>query len=256
LLRSGESRAATFDPDHREASQAQCNCCDTDSKEQLAQIAGSIAEFGFVNPALAGCVGCDRTMRAAMVRNSAAKSDRTIHCMTHRTSLVLFWLAFGVITVIVIGDYVGVVFRSEDGKLKRSAACLSSLSENNRKRRVENCYDLRPALETATMMPTRRPTGSRKIDDGARQEAATSVAIAALTFIADEPERLDRFLALTGVDPADIRLAAREPGFLLGVLEYLASDEALLVAFANQNDIDPDEVMRARDVLAGEPFEP
>jgi hypothetical protein len=103
---------------------------------------------------------------------------------------------------------------------------------------------------------TRRPSGSRKLDESARQEAASSLAIAALTFIAAEPERLDRFLALTGVDAGAIRAAARDPGFLLGVLEHLASDEALLVAFANQNDIDPDEVMRARHVLAGEPFEP
>jgi hypothetical protein len=105
-------------------------------------------------------------------------------------------------------------------------------------------------------MPTQRPSGSRKIDDSARQEAATSLAIAALTFIAGEPERLDRFLTLTGVDPGDIRTAAREPGFLLGVLEHLAGDETLLIAFANQNDIDPDEVLRARHALAGEPFEP
>jgi Protein of unknown function (DUF3572) len=105
-------------------------------------------------------------------------------------------------------------------------------------------------------MQTRRPSGSRKTDVTARQEAAASLAVAALTFIAAEPERLDRFLTLTGVDPGDIRDAARNPGFLLGVLEHLASDETLLIAFANQNEIDPDEVMRAVTVLAGEPFEP
>ncbi len=95
------------------------------------------------------------------------------------------------------------------------------------------------------------PPGSRKPDPKQRQDAATALAISALSFIASEPERLGRFLALSGIGPESIRSAAREPGFLLGVLEHLTGDEALLLAFANQNDIDPEQVALARDVLAG-----
>jgi len=51
------------------------------------------------------------------------------------------------------------------------------------------------------------------------REAAESLAIQALSFIAQDPERLGRFLALTGIGPAEIRSAAAEPGFLTGVLE-------------------------------------
>ena len=40
-----------------------------------------------------------------------------------------------------------------------------------------------------------------------------------------EPERLGRFLALTGIGPPEFATAAREPGFLAGVLDHLAADE-------------------------------
>lgn len=83
------------------------------------------------------------------------------------------------------------------------------------------------------------------------REAAETVAIQALTFIAADPERLGRFLGLTGIGPAQIREAAREPGFLAGVLDYLAGDERLLTEFARETDHDPITVSQARHVLAG-----
>jgi len=79
------------------------------------------------------------------------------------------------------------------------------------------------------------------------------MAVAALGFIAEDGERLSRFLAVTGIGPESIREAAREPDFLLGVLDYLVSDEPLLVAFAKHNGFEPEHVARARDVLAGPP---
>jgi hypothetical protein len=88
-----------------------------------------------------------------------------------------------------------------------------------------------------------------------RQAAAEGLAVAALGFIAAEPERLGRFLALSGIGPDSIRAAARESQFLAGVLDHITSDERLLLAFAAENDIDPEAVMRARDVLAGPDWE-
>jgi Protein of unknown function (DUF3572) len=88
-----------------------------------------------------------------------------------------------------------------------------------------------------------------------RQEAAAELAIAALTFLAGDEERLGRFLALTGIAPASLRAVAREPGFLLGVLDHVAADEALLLAFANESGIDPEDVVAARDALTRGPGE-
>lgn len=82
-------------------------------------------------------------------------------------------------------------------------------------------------------------------------EAAESLAIQALAFLAGEPESLGRFLAITGIGPEEIRVAAREPQFLAGVLEYLTGDEPLLVTFATQIGVDPAEVARAGAVLGG-----
>jgi Protein of unknown function (DUF3572) len=87
------------------------------------------------------------------------------------------------------------------------------------------------------------------------QSAAEELAIQALTFIAGEPERLGRFLAATGIGPAGIRAASSEPGFLAGVLEYLASDEQLLTAFATDAGVDPADIGKALATLSGGAWE-
>jgi Protein of unknown function (DUF3572) len=87
------------------------------------------------------------------------------------------------------------------------------------------------------------------------QDRAEALAIQALTFIAGDGERLGRFLAVTGIGPAEIRAAAGEPGFLAGVLEYMASDESLIGAFADETGIDPADLSKARAALAGHPWE-
>jgi Protein of unknown function (DUF3572) len=92
---------------------------------------------------------------------------------------------------------------------------------------------------------TRRPEVTR--------ESAETLAIAALSFLAEEPERLGRFLAVTGLEAQSLRDAAREPNFLLGVLDHLAGDERLLTEFASQHELTPETVTRARDLLAGAP---
>ncbi len=84
-----------------------------------------------------------------------------------------------------------------------------------------------------------------------RREFAETLAIQALSFIAGEPERLGRFLAISGIGPEQIRAAAREPLFLAGVLDHIASDERLLVAFAAEIGIDPAEIAKARAALGG-----
>jgi hypothetical protein len=80
-----------------------------------------------------------------------------------------------------------------------------------------------------------------------------ALAIAALGFLADDPERLSRFLALSGLGPGNLRQAAADPSFLLAVLDHLAGDERLLVAFASAQRLDPSAVARARAALADGP---
>jgi len=90
-----------------------------------------------------------------------------------------------------------------------------------------------------------------KLRSSLTQEAAEALAIQALTFIAGDSERLGHFLAATGIGPAEIRAAAREPGFLIGVLDHLAGDERLLTAFAAEAGVDPGDVGKAIAALGG-----
>ena len=90
-----------------------------------------------------------------------------------------------------------------------------------------------------------------KQDPALTRERAEGLAIQALAFIADDGERLGRFLAVTGIGPGEIRAAARETGFLAGVLEYMASDERLIAAFAAENSLNPSDIDRSRAALAG-----
>lgn len=90
--------------------------------------------------------------------------------------------------------------------------------------------------------------GSRKGHLAA--EVAEVLAIQALGFIAQDEERLGRFLAITGMGPAEIRDAARDRHFLAGVLDYLVGDEELLVAFASHANVDPTTIAIAQQALA------
>jgi hypothetical protein len=82
---------------------------------------------------------------------------------------------------------------------------------------------------------------------------AADTGIAALAFIADDSVRLSRFLDISGLGPDNLRRAAAEPTFLGAVLEYLATDEKLLMAFAESSNLRPEAILRARDALAGRP---
>lgn len=82
------------------------------------------------------------------------------------------------------------------------------------------------------------------------EEGAQLLAIEALSFLATDPERLERFIALSGLSPENLRAAAADPGFFLAILDYIASDESLLVTFAANAGHDPQTILKARDRLS------
>ena len=81
------------------------------------------------------------------------------------------------------------------------------------------------------------------------EEAAEMLAIQALGFIGEEPERLAGFLHSSGLAIEQIRDAAQEARFLVGVLEHMLSNESLLVAFADSAGINPADIARARSAM-------
>jgi hypothetical protein len=76
------------------------------------------------------------------------------------------------------------------------------------------------------------------------------LAIHVLGWIAAGDWRVRDFLKISGLQPETIRKVAGSPVFLLGVLDYLAGDEALLRAFAIETEMHPATVMAARAALA------
>jgi hypothetical protein len=86
------------------------------------------------------------------------------------------------------------------------------------------------------------------------KEAAETLAIQALAFIGEEPERLAAFLQSSGLAIEQVRDAAQQSGFLVGVLEHMLGDESLLLAFAASARLDPAAIEQARAALAREGY--
>jgi hypothetical protein len=70
-------------------------------------------------------------------------------------------------------------------------------------------------------------------------------AIAVLSWLANEPDMFSRFLALTGVEPAQVRNAVHDPGFLAGMLDFLMNHEPTAVAFCEATGTKPDTLAAA-----------
>jgi hypothetical protein len=81
------------------------------------------------------------------------------------------------------------------------------------------------------------------------RDQAEALAISALGFVAGDPQLLPRFLAITGIEAARIRRAAREPGFLAGVLRFVLAHEPTLMRFAAETGADPGSVAAALRAL-------
>ena len=86
-------------------------------------------------------------------------------------------------------------------------------------------------------------------NDIRKRENAEALAIQALGFVAADPELLPRFLAISGIDAQAIRQAAREPGFLAGVLQFIVAHEPTLLRFSEASGIPPQQVTAALRAL-------
>lgn len=84
---------------------------------------------------------------------------------------------------------------------------------------------------------------------------AENLAVGGLTFLAQDAERLGRFLALMGIDPGEIRTIARERSFLAAVLDHICADDRRLLAFAEEMKVAPHAITRAQASLSGPAWE-
>lgn len=84
---------------------------------------------------------------------------------------------------------------------------------------------------------------------------AEATAVAVLGWLANEPEMLSRFLALSGVQPTQLRQAVGDPAFLAGMLEFLMQHEPTLMEFCTATDTKPEAVVEAYHRYAGPSFD-
>lgn len=89
--------------------------------------------------------------------------------------------------------------------------------------------------------------------DRRHREKAEALAVAALGFLAERPEAVGRWLADSGLGPADLRraMSERAPDLLAAVLDFLRGDEDLASAFAQERGVTAEELALARAALPG-----
>lgn len=75
------------------------------------------------------------------------------------------------------------------------------------------------------------------------------IAIDVLGYIASEPDLMKRFLDLTGIEADGIREAAGQPGFFVGVLDFLLAYERDLDDYTYRTGTPQETVAIARDKL-------
>jgi hypothetical protein len=75
------------------------------------------------------------------------------------------------------------------------------------------------------------------------------LALRALAWALADDRRAERMLALTGLDPADLRRRATEPAVLTAVLAFLEAHEPDLVACAAALGVKPERIVAARAEL-------
>jgi len=89
-------------------------------------------------------------------------------------------------------------------------------------------------------------------------DMAQSLALQALVQLMDHDELRDRFLALCGLSPDDLRAglsdASRQPEICFAVLDFFMQSEGDLVVVADLIDQKPEDIAAAWRALGGSPM--
>ena len=80
-------------------------------------------------------------------------------------------------------------------------------------------------------------------------EDAMTLALGALGWVLSEPDRAQRLLSLTGLEPATLRAQAGDAGMLAAILGFVEGHEPDLVACAETLCTNPAALVAARQRL-------
>jgi hypothetical protein len=82
--------------------------------------------------------------------------------------------------------------------------------------------------------------------DRMNPEKAEILALEALAWLAGQPEGIARFLTVSGLEAADLRRAAGDRDLLGALLDFLLTNEPLLLEFCQSASISTSAVHQAR----------
>ena len=78
---------------------------------------------------------------------------------------------------------------------------------------------------------------------------AAALALQALVWTLGEPDRAQRLLDVTGLDPSDLRARAGEPAVLAAVMGFLEAHQPDLLACADELEVKPEALVAAHEEL-------
>jgi hypothetical protein len=82
-------------------------------------------------------------------------------------------------------------------------------------------------------------------------EHAEIIGLQALAWLAGDADRLEKFMNACGIDGTSLRAVADQPETVAAVVDFLLSNEELLLAFCESASTSPETVIAARQHLAG-----
>ena len=82
-------------------------------------------------------------------------------------------------------------------------------------------------------------------------EAVTDIVLKLMVFLAGDESRLERFLALSGLGPSNLRSRYNEPIFQGFLLDHLFQDDGLTSDFCTDASISAESLTRLRAKLPG-----
>lgn len=83
------------------------------------------------------------------------------------------------------------------------------------------------------------------------RERAEILGVNALGWLIDQEDHLLAFLSMSGAGIDDLRSRVADPEFLGAVMDFILTDDSLVVSFAESQKIKPEMVFEARQALPG-----
>ncbi len=83
------------------------------------------------------------------------------------------------------------------------------------------------------------------------RESAEIIAAQALAWVAGAPERINGFLALSGLSPGELMAQAGDPRILGAVLDFLLTEDRLVMEFCDEAGLAYTVPQAARAALPG-----